>query len=244
MSIDPSCRYAMLVCYLPPLPAAPFAIRQAPLSRLQLDRRLALLSSEDAEDLATIESLAHWDRIPLATGEQRFLVQAQHALDQFSRPSLREMLRWRLEMRTLVGALRRRHRGLPSPSPGEAFGFGQCVDAIRRHWEESDFRLGHLQPWVSMANEHIRAGNHVGLEHLLFSMVWNHYTRLAWDHHFDFEAVVLYVLRWNLIDRLARHDAKAARQRFEALLAQGLEGHDGMSKPEPLPATTHGAEHG
>lgn len=243
MSIHPSCSYAMLVCYLPPLPVSPFATRQAPLSRLQLDRRLALLSAEDAGQLATLESMAHWDRIPLATSEQHFLAEAQHTLHRLSRPTLREMLRWRLELRTLVGALRRRHRGLPAPGPEEGFGFGQCVDAIRRHWEEPDFRLGHRHPWVSAANDQLRAGNHNGLERLLFSVVWDHYTRLAWDHHFDFEAIVLYVLRWNLIDRLTRHDAKAATQRFKALLAQGLEGHGDMATPEPPRATLHGIDH-
>ena len=36
-------RYAMLVCSLPALPTNLFGERQTPISRLQLDRRLALL---------------------------------------------------------------------------------------------------------------------------------------------------------------------------------------------------------
>lgn len=240
MSVHPSCRYVMLVCYLPPLPASPFAIRQAPLSRLQLDRRLALLRPEDAADLAVFESMAHWDSIPLGTSDQAFLARVHRDLDRLTRPALREMLLWRLELRTLVAALRRRQLGLPAPGSGEAFGLGECLDAIRRHWLAPDFRLGYRHSWVSAAHELFRTGQHEALERLLFSTVWDHYGRLAWNHHFDFEAVVLYVLRWNLIDRLIRHDAAAAVRQFETLLAQGLEGQSGVSPPDPLFAATAG----
>lgn len=243
MNLLPSCRYAMLVCYLPPLPATPFAIRQTPLSRLQLDRRLALLLPEDAADLAVFESMAHWDSIPLGTSDQAFLARVDSDLDCLTRPTLREMLLWRLELRTLVGALRRRQLGLPAPGSGEAFGLGECLGAIRRHWLAPDFRLGYRHSWVPAAHELLRAGQHDALERLLFSIVWDHYSRLACKHHFDFEAVVLYVLRWNLIDRLTRHEATAAVRQFEALLEQGLEGQGGLSLPDPLPAAAPDCDH-
>ncbi|MEW6038827.1 MAG: hypothetical protein AB1648_11330 [Pseudomonadota bacterium] len=226
MSRRASCRYAMLVCYLPPLPLHPFAIRQTPLSRLQLDRRLTLLDPEDARDLATLEEVTHWERIPPATSDRAFLAGARDALQKLDRPSLRELLGWRLELRTLVGALRRRHRGLPGPAADEAFGYGPCADSIRRYWERSDFNLSHRYPWVAVADRLLQEGNHTALEHLLFAAVWDHYTRLAWNHHFDFEAVVLYVLRWHLIDRLTRYDPPAATDRFKALLIQGLGQYD------------------
>lgn len=243
MNFHPSYRYAMLVCALPPLPSTPFAIRQAPLSRLQLDRRLALLTAEDAGDLAILESMVHWERIPLATREPVFLAEAQRALNRLSRHRLRAMLSWRLELRTLVGALRRRHRGFPAPGPAEVFGFGECMEMIRRHWAAPDFRLGHQHPWISVANDHLRVGQHHDLERLLLGTVWDHYTRLAWDHHFDFEAVALYVLRWNLIDRLTRHDASAAAWRFWDLLTQGLDGHGDLPMPKPRAAAAHGIDH-
>jgi len=226
MSMGASCCYAMLICYLPPLPAHPFAIKLTPLSRLQLDRRLALLAPGDAQDLATIEEIAHWDRIPLATSDRGFVACARSALSKLKSPALREILCWRLELRTLVAALRRRHRGLPVPAVSEIWGYGQCLDYIRRYWEQPDFNLSHLYPWVAAADQHLREGRHTALEHLLFATVWDRYTRLAWNHHFDFEAVVLYVLRWNLIDRLTRYDPAAATQRFNALLAGGLGRYD------------------
>jgi hypothetical protein len=239
MSFPISCRYAMLICYLPPLPQHPFAIKQKPLSRLQLDRRLSLLAPEDARDLAIIEESAHWERIPLATSEQSFLAGARDALKELARPSLRDMLCWRLELRTVVAALRRRRRGLPRPAAGAAWGFGACTDHIRRNWEQPDFKLSHRYPWVTAADQCLRDDNPVGLERLLFNTVWNHYTYLAGSHHFDFEAVVLYVLRWNLVDRLARHDPVAATERFKTLLVRGLELYDGAATAPGSEGITH-----
>ena len=37
-------------------------------------------------------------------------------------------------------------------------------------------------------------------------------------HHFDFEAVALYVLRWDLLRRRATQDPSAARKRFDELM--------------------------
>ena len=240
MSIHVSCRYALLVCYLPPLPLHPFAVKQTPLSRLQLDRRLALLQPEDAQDLATIEEVVHWDRIPLQITEHGFVRRAYNAMAKLRTPALQDMLRWRLELRTLVAALRRRCRGLPAPGADEIWGYGRCVDTIRRYWDRDDFNIGHRYPWVAMADQYLRQGQHKALEHLLLSRVWDHYARLAWDHHFDFEAVVLYVLRWNLIDRLTRYDPAAATLRFSDLLTQGLGPHANLSSsPAPVGEVKH-----
>jgi hypothetical protein len=62
---------------------------------------------------------------------------------------------------------------------------------------------------------------------------------LAGSHHFDFEAVVLYVLRWNLVDRLARHDPVAATERFKTLLVRGLELYDGAATAPGSEGITH-----
>ncbi|MBS3964651.1 MAG: DUF2764 domain-containing protein [Methylomonas sp.] len=229
-----SCRYAMLVCYLPPLPPHPFAGKSTPLSRLQLDRRLALLEPEDARDLATLEEIVHWEHIPLASTDENLALRARDALTRLRTPALREMLIWRLELRTLVGALRRRRLGLSAPTVKETWGWGGCLDSVRRHWERSDFNLGHRYPWLAVAERHLMQGEHTALENLLFTTVWEHYVRLAWKHHFDFEAVVLYVLRWHLLDRLTRYAPAAASQRFGELLAQGLGGQDRLfTAPSP-----------
>lgn len=41
-------------------------------------------------------------------------------------------------------------------------------------------------------------------------------------HDFDFEAVALYVVRWDLLERWTRYDAEAAAARFSTLVADAL----------------------
>jgi hypothetical protein len=41
-------------------------------------------------------------------------------------------------------------------------------------------------------------------------------------HWFDFEAVVIYVLRWDLIARWIGQDGAAALRRFDGLVENGL----------------------
>ncbi len=61
------------------------------------------------------------------------------------------------------------------------------------------------------------------MERLLFEVVWDKLGRLGEGHYFDFEAVVLYVLRWNLADRWSRYQGEAAVERFRSLVDSGLE---------------------
>jgi hypothetical protein len=61
-----------------------------------------------------------------------------------------------------------------------------------------------------------------GLERILLEAAWRHADRLVGAHDFDFEAVALYVLRWDLLDRWTRYDAEAAAARFGALIADAL----------------------
>jgi hypothetical protein len=69
-------------------------------------------------------------------------------------------------------------------------------------------------------------GDPLGLERLLLGAVWTHLERIGAGHEFDFEAVVVYVTRWDLVARWTHYDADAALTRFDALLETALEGVD------------------
>jgi hypothetical protein len=42
-------------------------------------------------------------------------------------------------------------------------------------------------------------------------------------HYFDFEAVIIYLNRWSLVDRWARYNGEAAVERFRKLVDSGIE---------------------
>jgi hypothetical protein len=62
-------------------------------------------------------------------------------------------------------------------------------------------------------------------ERLLFSVAWMRWRRAAALHTFSFEAVILYLARWEIIDRWTSRDASRGRRRFEQLLTETLGEH-------------------
>lgn len=150
---------------------------------------------------------------------------ARRLVPGIAHPFVRDLVTWRLELRTLMAALRRRRRGDPAPVD-DRWGFGRWLGQIRRNWGESGFRLEGAFPWLPEANRLMDAGDAVGLERLLLVTNWNHLERISDGHHFDFEAVVIYVMRWDLVARWTSYEGEQAARRFDALVAAGMKGVD------------------
>ena len=204
-----------------------FGARQTPLSRFQLDQRLAWLAAEDKAQLDAIESLLQWRRQLLGANDEVFLELARKTIREIDNQLLHDIVVSRLEARTLIAALRRRKLGSAAPSARESWGFGRWLEVIRRHWSDSDFGLGRVYPWAADADRKLREGDSVGLERLFMGHAWDELARMGAGHYFDFEAVAVYTLRWDLINRWTRKDAEQARLRILDLVEDGLE-----SKPE------------
>jgi hypothetical protein len=139
---------------------------------------------------------------------------------------LRRAARDRLEIRTLIAALRRRHAGEDAPAEGVRWGYGRFVDVIRANWGAPDFGVGRAFPWVLAAKDKLEAGDTVGFERIALEAAWNSGTRCELGHAFDYEAVIFYVLRWSLNERWARYDADAAGTRFAGLLDAAFENYE------------------
>lgn len=219
----PQDRYLTLLTSLPahgPL----FGAKQTPLSRLRLRMRLNWLEPEDAEDLARLARVIDWRHQRFDVDDEDVVREAQAELAQIRNAFTRELADWRLALRTVVAALRRRHAGEPAPSGRRRWGFGRWVPHIARHWTEPHFRLERVYPWLPEAKQLLDDGDALGLERLLLGAVWTHLERIGAGHEFDFEAVVVYVTRWDLVARWTRYDADAALARFDDLLEAALAG--------------------
>lgn len=217
-------RYVMLVSSLPHLGPL-FRSKQTPLSRMKLQERLRLLREEDAAQLAQIEAVMHWSHHPIERTDAQIMAQTVALLEKLDSDTLREVVRFRMEQRTIVAALRRRRLGLDAPPRNVSWGMTPWLDHIVRHWRAPYFALEHVFPWIKVAVELMQKNDLIGLERLLMARVWERCAQAAQTHHFDFEAVVLYVLRWNIIDRWTRYEGHLAAQRFESLVAEGLGGY-------------------
>lgn len=216
-------RYLTLLASLPahgPL----FGAKQTPLSRLRLGMRLDWLEPADAEDLRRLAAILDWHQQRFEIDDEAVVRRVRQDLSLIGNGFARELVIWRLELRTLVAALRRRRAGDGPPSGRRAWGFGRWVPHIARYWGEPHFRLERVYPWLPEAKRLLDEGDPLGLERLLLGAVWTHLERVGAEHYFDFEAVVVYVMRWDLVARWTRYDADAAMVRFDALLETALTG--------------------
>ncbi|SDG44685.1 hypothetical protein SAMN05216241_11329 [Limimonas halophila] len=224
-------RYVDLISSLPHL-GTPFTARERPITRRQLDRRLRLLEPGDAATLQEAEGVLRWAVLQGGADDRTQGARARRVAETIADSTLREAVRRRLESRALVAALRRRRDGLGPPDDPAMLGYHRAADRIRRHWDDPAFGLRHSAAWVLDADEHLQAGDSLALEKLLLTRAWRDLDALAQGHWFDFAAVALYVLRWDLMDRWMRYDGEAAAQRFEALVDRALAAHGPVLQTE------------
>lgn len=213
-------KYTLLISSLPVQPINLFYSKLPAISRIQLDKRLSLLDAADAADLARIEGLLHWSKMH-ESDDATIVKTGQAELAMVRSDFLRDIILWRLELRTLLTALRRRHAGA-ALCPQPFYGFGACLPYIVGNWQKPDFGLGITQPWIKQAQQFITEEKTLALDKLMLELNWRHYARLSLGHYFDFPAVVLYVLRWDLINRWISYDKDRASLRFNELVTAGM----------------------
>jgi hypothetical protein len=199
-----------------------FASTETPLGRIKLQNRLRMLDAEDTQQLRLIMETVRWRLLQKSENDAAALTIARQNLPLIESPLLRQIVRERLEMRTVIAALRKRQRGEPSPGPHEQWGFGRWLPIIRGNWADPAFRLESAFPWLPDAHRLLREGDALGLERLLLSTLWDQLGQASQFHFFDFEAVVIYVLRWDLIARWTSYNPQRTTQRFAELVNEGL----------------------
>jgi hypothetical protein len=216
-----STRYVMLICSLPhhgPL----FAATRPPLSRIRLNQCVAQLEQTDRADHEIVARLLDWSRHTIDRKDADIVRDARSLIPCLSSPFARELVEWRLEFRSAVAALRRRQKGESRPPPSPDWGYGRWIPTISAHWTEPALGIGRVFPWIDEARTLLVKGASVELERLLLGVVWRDLERRSEGHEFDFEAVLLYCLRWEVVARWTRYTAEAATTRFDHLVRQGL----------------------
>jgi len=222
---DRAYRYVQLITSMPghgPL----FRATQTPLSRINLRQRLSLLEPDDKRVMDQVTGLLDWHRHRIARTDAEIVERARVLIPGLANPFVRELVEWRLEARTLVAAMRRRRSGKDLPGPRVLWGYGRWLPMIRRHWHEPHFGLERVFPWLPEAREHLDNGNAIALERLLLGMFWDHLERLSEGHEFDFEAVLIYVMRWDLVARWVGYHKEGAARRFEEMVESALQGFE------------------
>lgn len=208
--------YYTLIASLPHLPAH-FDVERVPISLPRLNERLKLLRESDARILQQLVDFLAWDRQPMDRTDQQVVAEYQRLGKEISHPLVLEIIEHRTNVRTIVSALRRRRDGAGPP-----IGVGQLVEPIRRNWKEPQFGLERRFHWIETFTERMTAGDAVAAERVLFEFTWNTWCRMAAEFTFSFEAVLLYLARWAIVDRWTSRNAEVGRARFEKLIEEAL----------------------
>ncbi|SDU02789.1 DUF2764 family protein [Stappia sp. ES.058] len=238
---DGSFQYITLAASLPHLGAL-FSNVNLPMSRYRLEERLSMLDDDDRRLLDRVTRVTSWPGVAGCESDAEVVARFEETCglaEVF--PDLVAILRERLETRMLVAALRLRRDGAEDPGAVSGWRRMAVARAIRTNWSDPTFGLGRARPWLREAQALCAGGDHIGLERAVLTEIYRQIDRAAAHHQFDFEAVTLYVLRFQLIERWQRYDAGRARDRLEALLHSTLAGAWSAGNVTPSSAGTAGS---
>lgn len=220
--------YYTLIAALPALEYFETA-KLAPINRVRLDQRLAMLSPEDALELRRCEQLIEWREQGLEALPSDILRRYDQLRATTRHPAVIEYVEQRLEIRTVIAALRARRAKVSLAELERPWGLGPLVPVIERRFAEPDFGLGVGRPWVAHLRDCIDRQDARELGRAVFEREWRVLTRIAEQHLFEFPEVLAYVMRREIVERWRIRDHAAATQRFTTLLEEAL--RDDRARP-------------
>ena len=210
--------YHMLIASLPALPPR-FDVERLPISFERLQGRLRLLEPEDAEEIERMLAVLRWGRQFEEPSDIAVVQRYDALMHDITHPLVRDILEYGMDARMIAVALRCRRRGLALPTVG----VGQWFDHIRHNFNQSDFKLGQVFPWIPEAERLLAQGDLLSLyRQYVLGATWTYLKKRAEDYYFSFEAVVLYIARWDMIRRWQQLQAERGRAIFETLVTEAL----------------------
>jgi hypothetical protein len=187
-----------------------------------------MLLPDDAELVErAMESLA-WFRQPATRSDEEMVANYERLAAIVKERGLWHVFELHINLRTIMAALRRRHSGLTAPTSGEHWGLGPLVGHIERHWDEPDFKLSGVYPWIPQVREHLKKGAALDLERFVMGLVWDRFDRQVPDKPFGIEALVGYFVKWGILQQWLTYDRAHAQERFEELVAEVTDEWEGL----------------
>lgn len=218
MSIDE--RYVTLLSSLP-AHGALFSEKKTPLSRISLNQRLKQLQPEDLAILKSIEETFNWDKLPLSLTSEVFINTNKKLKLKLSQ-DVQILLDDKINLRTVIGALRYRHYHSNDAGKAESLSGNwtnsRLKSRIEIHWSEPAFKLETLYPWLIEAVDLIKQEKILALETLVLKSAWELINSHQDFQPFSFKSVIIYVLKWNIVDRWTRYGSSQAVQRYQNLI--------------------------
>jgi hypothetical protein len=215
--------YYTLIGSLPALPRHFEEAERVPISRLGLAERLKMLEPHDAKVIEEMADFLAWERQPLERTDEdvgrRFNQFMAAVDDQFAQDLIRHVV----NVRSIIAAIRCRRMKLDPPG-----GVEPLASHIAGNWNHADFRLGSRYPWIGEVDAQLNSEAPFDLERTILNIGWRYTRQLADQFQFSFEAVVLYLIRWEMVYRWTQRNAAAGQEKFEQLVSEAMGEHVGM----------------
>ncbi|WP_459556712.1 DUF2764 family protein [Lacunimicrobium album] len=211
--------YYTLIASLPALPKS-FEAERCPITWPRLQSRFKMLSDEDAETLLMLIDFLAWDRQPLERTDAQFDAHYESVMTRLKNPLLSRLVNDRINLRMILAGFRRRAKQEDPPLP-----VGELGAQIVRHWNQSHFGLEGRYAWIIDLANALGAELPQQVERLILSIHWRNWSRLSENHTFSFEAVVLYVARWALVNRWVSQNNVRGQERFQQSLSALVDQH-------------------
>lgn len=212
-------QYYMLTASLPALPRFDQAER-LPINRERLAGRMGMLTPQDGLLLERTADFFSWFRRPALRSDAEMAAGYQRMAPIIDERGLWPLFELPVNLKTILVALRRRIIGRPAPKRGEPWGVGPLTSHIRRHWDDPDFKLRAVYPWIPQVRTALEKGAALELERLVMGLLWDRFTRHLPGGPFGIEALVAYLFRWSILRQWIAYDEDDARIRFEELVAE------------------------
>lgn len=209
--------YHMLISSLPPLP--PRFDGERPLISIErLQGRLSMLEPDDAAEMNRLLDILRWIRQVAEVTDATFVKKFDELMQRITYPMVAEVAGFGMDLRTILTALRRRRHGLGPP----VIAAGAWLGHIQRHFNQPDFGLGSVFPWIPQFDRLLQQGELMDLHRGITELKWTYWKNRADNYYFSFEAVVLYIARWDIIREWRQLQAERGRVTFERLVTEVL----------------------
>tara|TARA_R110002072_G_scaffold99983_2_gene219955 strand:- start:4296 stop:4967 length:672 start_codon:yes stop_codon:yes gene_type:complete len=209
--------YTALLCSLPHL-VDPFQYQRQSISLVQLQKRMNMLNYDDYVWLNKLRHLFYWGGITLDQDEETLVKIANRFLSEIKNEDIKSWLLWRMDIRSIISAMRRRKEGQSAPK-GILWGYGNYIHHISNNWASPCFKLEHRYPFLPEIKKHLQVSKSYDLERCLLTAIWHFYSTRQPTEPYGFSAVVLYLMKWDLIDRWRQYDTEIGAERFSQLVS-------------------------
>jgi hypothetical protein len=210
------------------LPALPYVARAKvlPISGERLRARFGVLAPDDAATVGLAWDFVRWRRGAAEVPDAELVGRFERLGDSPAGRLVRQCVGPRMEVATALAALRRRRDG-EATAPAVRWGVGELATLIARRWAHPDFGLAHRLPWLPQARALLEQDEYLALEKLVLALAWQQLEEVDGRSTYALGNVIVYVLKWDVLERWLSMDAARAASRFDALLDQVL--HDQLA---------------